>query len=122
MTVATLTARYQDEFPSWADITVEFPNDRPAAEELVAKLPKSYRPRITQLFVEGGSIFQVVIGANLLPTAGNLVNETGIKRVRAAEKKLTALGYTVEFAPIPHISNSYQTRFDFEVDITGGNR
>lgn len=97
-------------------ITFEFPTVTDA-REFAASLPKSLRAigyPAGQLdnSVRGGACIQADLRPN--GTTG-AVNETGIKRYRAAMKALAARGIEVEYRAL--YTNSFPTRDDFEAAL-----
>lgn len=122
MMFASLTAHFLTDAgrdnlgPSHAEITMQF-TSREEMESFAAKLPKSLRAR-TGYFLNpvSGDRAWIEIRVKLAPVKGNERNETGIKRLRAAEAKLTALGVCVKF-DADRAYNSYQTRADFDAAI-----
>jgi hypothetical protein len=121
---AVLTAYFHSGFgessPIFADLKVEFGTDETAARELAAKLPKSYGASVHTVgrYSGGTSTYYLAVHANLFPTEGNDRNETGIRRLINAERKLTALGVEIAFGnPADRTINAYRTREQFNAAI-----
>jgi len=93
------------------------------AVQLAATFPKAMRVKATTLsspidgsYLNGTETFGLVVShINLMPTANNGVNETGIKRYRRFSKLLDDRGFATEWTA--NFGNSYNSEEEFQARL-----